>query len=281
MQKNTYHIIMIMMKINNKIIKFILVLLVSSCSLAPGMYFNSDFKNNETEYVYLDKSKKISIPVQNINEEYVKNISPVTLSPYKIGVGDSLVVTVWGLPEIFPMNVSSSDINARTVNTDGSIFFPYVGKINVLDKSQTEVREELTDRLSEYFNDPQLDVSISNYNSQKIYILGEVTAPKKIFLTETPLSLSDALGESLGLRTDTSAANEVFVIRSSTTDINPSVFKADMSSPSSFIIAGEFFLVPGDVVYVNAKGTSRWNRVISQFFPFSSLLNSVDNLITD
>mgnify|MGYP006228273447 CR=1 FL=1 len=40
-------------------------------------------------------------------------------------------------------------------------------------------------------------------------------------------------------------------------------------------------LSDNDIVYVNAKGTTRWNRVISQFFPFSSFLNSVDNLIDD
>ena len=41
------------------------------------------------------------------------------------------------------------------------------------------------------------------------------------------------------------------------------------------------YLKDNDVIYVNAKGTTRWNRVISQFFPFSSFLNSVDNLTTD
>ena len=51
-----------------------------------------------------------------------------------------------------------------------------------------------------------------------------------------------------------------------------------MSSPAGFIAAGNFYLSDNDVVYVNAKGTARWNRVISQFFPFSSLLNSLDNL---
>ena len=36
-----------------------------------------------------------------------------------------------------------------------------------------------------------------------------------------------------------------------------------------------------DIVYVNASGTARWNKVISQFFPFSSFLNSIDNLTND
>ena len=39
------------------------------------------------------------------------------------------------------------------------------------------------------------------------------------------------------------------------------------------------YLKNEDIIYVNAKGTTRWNRVISQFFPFSTFLNSIDNLV--
>ena len=59
------------------------------------------------------------------------------------------------------------------------------------------------------------------------------------------------------------------------------IYRADISSPAGFLSANQFYLQDKDIVYVNAKGTARWNRVISQFFPFSSFLNSVDNLIED
>ena len=263
-----------------KIISAIIVATtVMGCSLAPGMHFSSDKNIGNTEYVFLDDEKNIRIPVQPINLNLVNGQSNYNRANYLIGRGDSLNVTIWGLPEIFPMNVADRSNNMRIVNAEGAIFFPYVGTIIAEGRSPESVREEITTKLSKYFTDPQVDVSISGYNSQKIYILGEVTSPRKINLTETPLSLSDALGEALGLKTDTSAANEVFVIRDGGNIDNVSVFKADMSSPSGFLIANSFILQPEDIVYVNAKGTARWNRVISQFFPFSSLLNSVDNLV--
>ena len=56
-------------------------------------------------------------------------------------------------------------------------------------------------------------------------------------------------------------------------------FRADFSSPATFLNASSFYLASQDIIYVNANGTARWNRVISQFFPFSSFLNSVDNLV--
>tara|TARA_B100000963_G_C22611037_1_gene664872 strand:- start:820 stop:1641 length:822 start_codon:yes stop_codon:yes gene_type:complete len=264
----------------NKLILVLSFIAVTSCSLSPGMYFKSDFQENKKEFVYLDDNKQTSIPVEPINLDLITKLSIGKPVPYKIGVGDGLVVTIWGLPETFPMNSINNETNTRIVNTDGTIFFPYVGEVNALGKTQVELRNILTDGLSVFFTDPQLDVSISKFNSQKIYILGEVTKPMKVFLTETPLSLTDALGESLGLKTETSAANEVFIIRSRDNG-NPQVFKADMSSPAGYIVAGEFILKPEDVIYVNAKGTTRWNRVISQFFPFSTLLNSVNNLVED
>ncbi len=280
MQKNTFMIAMIMMTRNNLLLLLILTI-VSSCSLSPGVYLKEDYVKNNEEFVYLDSEKKISIPVKPIDLELVKNLKSIrTNEPYEIGIGDALAITIWGLPEIFPMNNVNQDSNQRVVNTDGTIFFPYVGTLSVIGKTQVEVREELTKKLAKLFTEPQLDVSIK-YNSQKIFLLGEVTVPTKINLTETPLSLSDAIGEAKGLRTDTSAADEIYIIRSNKTTNFPEIFKADLSNPSGILIANDFYLEPYDIVYVNAKGTSRWNRVISQFFPFSSFLNSVDRLISD
>ena len=84
------------------------------------------------------------------------------------------------------------------------IFFPYAGIVNALNKTQDELRDDLTYELSKNFNEPQLDVSIARFNSQKVYLLGEVTKPSEIAITDRPLSLADALGQSFGLSTNTS-----------------------------------------------------------------------------
>ena len=40
--------------------------------------------------------------------------------------------------------------------------------------TQDELRDNVTDQLSEYFNDPQVDVTIARFNSQQVFVLGEV-----------------------------------------------------------------------------------------------------------
>ncbi|MFL2487574.1 MAG: polysaccharide biosynthesis/export family protein [Gammaproteobacteria bacterium] len=252
---------------------------ISGCSLSPGMHMDTKSSwQDKSKYVFIDSIQK-DIRIINISE--TQDVSYKNNYLYKIGVGDQIAVTIWGLPEIFPINVVNADQNLRRVDANGNIFFPYVGLIEAAGKTQDELRNDLTTGLSEYFNDPQIDVTVARFNSQQVFVLGEVTRPKKLNITDIPISLSNAIGESSGLNTNTAAGSEVFIIRQSGTGGDPLIFHANLKNPSSFIEAGNFYLKNNDIVYVNASGTARWNKVISQFFPFSTFLNSIDNLTTD
>ncbi len=252
---------------------FIIISLSSCSSISPGMHMetNDNWVNNES-YVYIDSIDR------SIKVEEIKSFISIKNYNYKIGKGDQVAITIWGLPDIFPLSNINPEQNLRRVDSNGNIFFPYVGVIKAEGKTQDELRIDIANSLANFFKDPQLDLSIVKFNSQRIYLLGEVARPIKINITDIPLSLSDALGQSKGINNNTANGSEVFVIRQPTANDGPRVFRVDMSSPAGFISAGNFYLADNDIVYVNAKGTARWNRVISQFFPFSSFLNSVSNL---
>jgi len=272
MQKNTYMKNMTMTK--NKVL-FSIIFFVSSCSISPGMHM--DVKKDwadDREYVYIE-SLDTKLLVEDIKNQ-PKGIS--SNGTYQIGNGDQIAVMVWGLPDVFPLSNINPDQNLRRVDSNGNIFFPYVGIVKASGKTQDQLRNDITQSLSKYFTDPQLDISIAKFNSQKIFILGEVTRPKKINITDIPLTLSDALGETFGLSTNSAAGSQVFVIRQASNGNSPRIFRVDLSTPAGFLNASQFGLFNNDIVYVNANGTTRWNRVISQFFPFSSFLNSLDNL---
>ena len=96
---------------------------------------------------------------------------------YEIGIGDQIAVTIWGLPDIFPITNLNPDQNLRRVDSNGNIFFPYAGLIKAEGLSQDQLRQELTTSLSKFFNEPQVDISIAKFNSKKVFILGEVTKP--------------------------------------------------------------------------------------------------------
>jgi len=259
----------------NKFISlFIFGFMIASCSLSPGMYMKTqDSWLDGSKSVYIDSLNK-SIAIKDISEEKTKELN----YNYRIGKGDQVSITIWGLPDIFPLSNINPDQNLRRVDSNGNIFFPYVGVMRAENKTQDELRTDISQNLSQFFKDPQLDVTIARFNSQRVYLLGEVSKPSKINITDIPLSLSEALGQTNGINNNTAEGSEVFVIRQNLEN-EPVIYLADLSSPAGFLAAGEFYLADNDIVYVNSKGTTRWNRVISQFFPFSSFLNSVDNLV--
>ena len=257
----------------------IISILFNGCSLSPGMHMDTQSSwTDESKYVFIDSIKK-NIKLIKISETL--DASYKNNYVYKIGVGDQIAVTIWGLQDIFPVTNINTDLNLRRVDANGNIFFPYVGLIKAEGKTQNELRMSLSNSLSEFFTDPQVDVTIARFNSQQVFVLGEVTKPIKLNISDIPISLSNAIGESFGLKTSTSEASEVFIIRQNRVGEEPLIFHANLKNPSSFIEAGNFYLENNDIVYVNASGTARWNKVISQFFPFSSFLNSVDNLTSD
>jgi polysaccharide export outer membrane protein len=59
------------------------------------------------------------------------------------------------------------------------------------------------------------------------------------------------------------------VVRNAT-ETNPLVYNLDGSSPVALAMAEGFYLNPHDVVFVDASGLARWNRVISLILPTAS-----------
>ncbi len=267
------------MNMKQKISLVIVFLFFNGCSLSPGMHMETQSSwLDQSRYVYLDSIEK---NVKLIDISQTSDLSNNSDYLYKIGVGDQIAVTVWGLPDLFPVTNISPDQNLRRVDANGNIFFPYVGLVEAKGKTQDELRNNVASSLSKFFTDPQVDVTIARFNSQQVFVLGEVTRPKKINITDVPISLSNAIGESFGLNTNTAEASEVFIIRQNKATEDPLIFHANLENPSNFIEANNFYLMNNDIIYVNSSGTTRWNKVISQFFPFSSFLNSIDNLTSD
>ena len=153
------------------------------------------------------------------------------------------------MPDIFPLSNINPDQNLRRVNSKGNIYFPYVGIIKAEGKTQNELRSDISSRLSTNFINPQLDLTVSKFNSQTVYLLGEVIKPSKINITDIPLSLSEALGQTDGINNNTANGAEVFVIRQGHEKKDHRIFIADLSSPAGFLEAGNFYMENNDIVW--------------------------------
>lgn len=122
------------------------------------------------------------------------------LPVYKVGPQDVLLATVWDHPEIsMPMGQYRTDqTSGSLVEDDGTLFFPYVGKLKVAGMTVGEVRDALTVQLSKSLRNPQVDVKIIAFRSKKIYVGGEVRNPAVYNVTDVPMTLAEAVARAGG-----------------------------------------------------------------------------------
>jgi len=121
---------------------------------------------------------------------------------YLLGPDDVVKVFVWGHPEL------SGDM---TVNPAGNLPFLLLGDVMVEGLTEEEVEKILTERLSRYIIDPQVSVTITGYNSKKIYVLGEISRPGEYPIGGSVISLREAVFKA-GLPTKSASLRRVRII---------------------------------------------------------------------
>jgi polysaccharide export outer membrane protein len=123
---------------------------------------------------------------------------------YLVGVGDVLNVIVWDHPELtIPQSGQRSAAEAGNfVHKDGTIFYPYVGKVPVMGREVAQIREDITKGLSTYINNPQVDVNVAAFRSQYFFVSGAVKNSKMIPVRNVPTTVLDAISLSGGMESD-------------------------------------------------------------------------------
>ncbi len=137
---------------------------------------------------------------------------------YRIGPGDALFITVWDHPELTIPGGSQTDpaANARFVSEEGTIFYPFIGKIRAAGLKPDQLRQALTSKLSRLIDQPQIDVNVLEYNSQKITLTGAFSNPGYLPLTASPLSLLEAVSAA-GINEDKADSSKLLLIRDGVT----------------------------------------------------------------
>lgn len=120
---------------------------------------------------------------------------------YRVGPGDVLTITVWEHPELtIPAGSERMAEEAGNwVHDDGTIYYPYVGTLEVAGLRVTEIRDLIIEKLARYIENPQVDVTVAAFRSQLVYVTGNVNEPGTYPVTNVPMRLIDAVSLAGGL----------------------------------------------------------------------------------
>jgi polysaccharide export outer membrane protein len=145
---------------------------------------------------------KVAIEPADVPLSFFFHASTATADDYKLGPEDVVEVRVFELDQLN---------RTLRVSGDGKIELPLVGSIEVSGLTPNKVAGQIADRLRDrYVQNPQVSIFITEFNSQKVSLLGAVATPASY-----PLSgqrrLLQVLAEAGSLGPE--AGNTLYVFR--------------------------------------------------------------------
>lgn len=128
---------------------------------------------------------------------------PVQPGPYRIGVSDVVLLATpqsgTTVSELSGLLAAQNRRQGYTVQDDGAIAIPDVGRIPVAGLTLEEAEALVFQRLVENQIDPEFSLEIAEFNSRKVSIGGAVAKPGVAPITLRPLYLDEALAGAGGV----------------------------------------------------------------------------------
>jgi len=172
---------------------------------------------------------------------------------YTLGADDIIEITVMRHPEfsgIFP------------INSEGKIQLKFAGDINVMGLTKKQVEEKIAKVISGFLISPEVNVTITEYKSKFVFVLGEVAQPGKYYIKSETISVRDAVVNS-GLPTYSAAMRKCSLI---TPDKSGKVKNMPVNIYNILYIGDlrkNIDMRPGDVLYVPSTIMAKIIRIIS------------------
>ena len=181
----------------------------------------------------------------SVTNDYFNDRSEKTIQPY-----DYLYIKIFSLDErtnnMFNERSYTVDneLLSYVVDDEGNITMPFIGNIYVKDLTINEAKEKIDDSLSLYLNDISV---IVRFVSNKITILGEVSAPGQHAFYDEKVTIFQAIGFAGGTTTF-GDLTRVTLVREKDNVIR--YYYLDLTKKN--IASSEYYyLLPNDVLVVN------------------------------
>jgi len=253
-------------KYNALLISFVMILLFGSCGSRKNM-------------VYIQQD---STQINNLYEQHVPRIQINDILTIAVTAADPKVTVPFNpVSSMTSSNMTQSvDMALRptyTVDNEGNITLPMLGKVHVAGMTRVQAIEKLRSELSVYIKDPGVNM---NFNNFRISVLGEVARPGSFIMPTERVTILEALGMA-GDMTIRGVRERVLLVRE--VDGQKTMHHLDLTK-QNILNSPYYYLAQNDVIYVepnkaqinNSKLGANTNIIIS----VASLLITVISVLT-
>ena len=182
----------------------------------------------------------------------------------------SMVLLNGGNTSNYRSGDASIYLRSYTLDEEGFIEMPLVGKIELKNLTVDEAKDRLQSVLNQYINETTIIVKLSNFN---LTVLGEVSRPGMYKVYQSQINLFEAISMA-GNMTNFAKNEEVRIIRQ--TDNGSEIITVDMGS-ADILASPYYYLKPNDIIYVEPLKIKQWGFTT---FPYSIVLSIITMVIT-
>ncbi len=244
--------------------------LVSKYSLTFGLLiavlvvFSSCGSRKNMVYLQPDSTQ-----INTLYEQYIPKIQPNDILTIVVTAADPKVTAPFNPASTMSTGnmTQATDLALRptyTVDNDGDITLPLLGKVHVSGLTRVQAIEKLRAELSPYIKDPGINI---NFNNFRVSVLGEVARPGSFIMPTERVTVLEALGMA-GDMTIRGIRDNVLLIRE--IDGQKTMHRLDLTKEST-LNSPYYYLAQNDVIYVepnkaqinNSKLGANTNIIIS------------------
>jgi protein involved in polysaccharide export with SLBB domain len=175
---------------------------------------------------------------------------------YRLQPGDELDIRFYYNPEL-----NSSVL----IRPDGRISLPLANEVQAAGLTPASLSQRLRSAYEQELRRPELTVIVRSFNSQKVFVGGEVQSPG-VIQALGPLTVLQSVTQAGGFK-ETARLNEVLVIRRDpAAPADPIVIPIDVAA----VVDGsgtnqDIALMPFDVIYVPKSPIANVNKFVDQY----------------
>ena len=239
---------------------FFILALLNGCIASTGINKKPKSKKaNEKTQVNEYSIKDVGINLININSLSIKDINQFNKNHiYEVDNKINNFTDIYeykydyilGPADTISLNLTDTDDldGVYLINQDGMIDLPFIGKIKLNNLSFNQAQKKLIKIIEKFYKNPDLQITITEFNSSKVHIVGSIKNQITINLDQKPIKLIEA---AIIANFDPNADNKLYGTKGFLRR-NNKVYKIDLTNAFKGTDEKEnFYLRKDDVIFID------------------------------